>query len=73
MVKLQMFIDSSLGGDNGAHLTQLTKLFKETKETNKGHLYQDIKLLHFENHKQPIGTAYKEIITKLAVTMKDRF
>ena len=73
MAKLQMLIDSSLEGDNGGRLTHLTKLFKETKQTDEGHLYQDIKLLNFEIHKQSIGTAYKEIITKLAVTIKDRF
>ena len=44
MAKLQMLIDSSLEGDNGGCLTHLTKLFKETKQTNEGHLYQDIKL-----------------------------
>ena len=73
MAKLQMLIDSSLEGDNGGRLTHLTKLFKETKQTDEGHLYQDIKLLNFEIHKQSVGTAYKEIITKLAVTMEDRF
>ena len=73
MAKLQMLIDLSLEGDNSGRLTHLTKLFKETKQTNKGHLYQDIKLLKFEIHKQSVGNAYKEIITKLAVTMEDRF
>ena len=67
MAKLQMLIDSFLEGDNGGCL------FKETKQTGKGHLYQDIKLLNFEIHKRSVGTAYKEIITKLAVTMEDRF
>ena len=68
-----MLIDSSLEGTNGGHLTHLTKLFKETKETNKSHLYQDIKLLNFEIHKQSVGNAYKEIITKITVKMEDRF
>ena len=45
MAKLQMLTDSSLEGDNGDPLTHLTKLFKETKETDEGHLYQHIKLL----------------------------
>ena len=73
MVKLQMLIDSSLEGDNGGCLTHLTKLFKETKQTDEGHLYQDIKLLNIEIHEQSVGTACKEIITKLAVTMEDIF
>ena len=73
MVKLQMLIDSSLEGDNGGHLTHLTKLFKENKQTDEGNLYRDIKLLNFEIHKQSVGTAYKEMITKLAVTIKGRF
>ena len=54
MAKLQMLIDSSLEGDNGGHLTHLTKLFKETKQTNEGHLCQDKKLLNFEIHEQSI-------------------
>ena len=73
MVKLHMLIDSSLEGDNGGRLTHLTKLFKETKQTDEGHLYQDIKLLNIEIHEQSVGTACKEIITKLAVTMEDIF
>ena len=73
MAKLQMLTDSSLEADNGARLTHLSKLFKETKETDEGYLYQDIKLLNFEIHKQSVVTAYKEKITKLAVTMEDRF
>ena len=36
-----MLIDSSLEGDNGDRLTHLTKLFKENKETDEGHHYQD--------------------------------
>ena len=68
-----MLIDSSLEGDKGGHLTHLIKLFKETKQTNKGHVYHKIILLNFEIHKQSIGTAYKEIITKLAVTIKITF
>ena len=51
MAKLQMSIDSSLEGDNGGCLIHLKKLFKETNETDVGHLYQDIKLLNFEIHK----------------------
>ena len=73
MAKLQMLIDSSLEGDNVGRLTQLTKSFKEIKQTDVGHFYQYIKLLNFEIHKQSVGTAYKEIITKLVVTMEDRF
>ena len=68
-----MLIDSSIEGDNGGHLTHLTELFKENKQTDEGNLYRDIKLLNFEIHKQSVGTAYKEMITKLAVTIKGRF
>ena len=73
MAKLQMLTDSSLEGDNGDPLTHLTKLFKETKETDEGQLYQHIKLLNFQIEKQSVGTAYKEMITTLAVIMEDRF
>ena len=44
MAKLQMLIDSSLEGDNGGRLTHLTKLLKKNKQTDEGHLYQDINL-----------------------------
>ena len=52
------------------------KVIQRNKQTDEGHLYQAIKLLNlklinFEIDKQSIGTAYKEMIAKLAVTMED--
>ena len=70
MTKLQLLIDASLDSDNGGHLTHLTKLFKEVDENN---MYQEVKLVNFKIHKKSASAFYKEIITKLAEKMEDRF
>ena len=70
MVKLQLLIDTSLEGDNDGRLTHLTKLFKEVDENN---MYQEVKLVKFEIHKNSVSASYKEIITKLAEKIEDRF
>ena len=70
MVKLQLLIDTSLEGDNDGRLTHLTKLFKEVDENN---MYQEVKLVNFEIHKNSVSASYKEIITKLAEKIEDRF
>ena len=70
MTKLQLLIDASLDSDNGGRLTHLTKLFKEVDENN---MYQEVKLVNFKIHKKSASAFYKEIITKLAEKMEDRF
>ena len=70
MTKLQLLIDASLDNDNGGRLTHLTKLFKEVDENN---MYQEVKLVNFKIHKKSASAFYKEIITKLAEKMEDRF
>ena len=70
MTKLQLLIDASLDSDNGGRLTHLTKLFKEVDENN---MYQEVKLVNFKIHKKSASASYKEIITKLAEKMEDRF
>ena len=70
ITKLQLLIDASLDGDNGGRLTHLTKLFKEVDENN---MYQEVKLVKFEIHKNSVSASYKEIITKLAEKIEDRF
>ena len=65
-----MSINPSLDGDNGGRLTHLTKLFKEVDENN---MYQEVNLVNFEIHKKSVSASYKEIITKLAEKMEDRF
>ena len=70
MTKLQLLIDASLDSDNRGRLTHLTKLFKEVDENN---MYQEVKLVNFKIHKKSASAFYKEIITKLAEKMEDRF
>ena len=70
MTKLQLLIDASLDSDNGGRLTHLTKLLKEVDENN---MYQEVKLVNFKIHKKSASAFYKEIITKLAEKMEDRF
>ena len=61
---------ASLEGDNYSRLTHLTKLFKEVDENN---MYQEVKLVNFEIHKKSVSASYKDIITKLAEKIEDRF
>ena len=70
MAKLQLLINVSLDGDNSGHLTHLAKLFKEVDKNN---MYQEVKLVNFEIHKKSVSASYKEIITKCAEKMEDRF
>ena len=67
LAKLQLLIDASLDSDNSDHFT---KLFKEVDENN---IYQEVKLVNFEIHKRSVSASYKEIITKFAERMEDRF
>ena len=70
MAKLQLLINVSLDGHNRGHLMHLTMLFKEVDKNN---MYQEVKLINFEIHKKSVSASYKEIITKLAEKMGDRF
>ena len=70
MATLQLLINASLDGDNGGRLTHLTKLFKEVDKNNT---YQELKLVNVEIHKKSVSASYKEIITKLAEKMEDKF
>ena len=67
LAKLQLLIDASLDSDNS---DRFTKLFKEVDENN---IYQEVKLVNFEIHKRSVSASYKEIITKFAERMEDRF
>ena len=67
LAKLQLLIDTSLDSDNS---DRFTKLFKEVDENN---IYQEVKLVNFEIHKRSVSASYKEIITKFAERMEDRF
>ena len=66
MAKLQLLIDVSLDGC----LTHLTKLFKKVDKNN---MYQEVKLVNFKIHKKSVSVSYKEIISKPAEKMEDRF
>ena len=70
MAKLQLLIDASLDGDNDDCLMYLTKLLQEATKNN---MYQEVKPVNFEMHKKSFSASYKEIITKLAEKMEDRF
>ena len=72
MAKLQLVIHASLDSDNSDRLKHFTKLFKEVDENN---IYQEVKLAYspFEIHKKSVSASYKEIITKFAEKMEDRF
>ena len=70
MAKLQLVIHASLDSDNSDRLKHFTKLFKEVDENN---IYQEVKLVNFEIHKKSVSASYKEIITKFAEKMEDRF
>ena len=67
LAKLQLLIDASLDSDNS---DRFTKLFKEVDENN---IYQEVKLVNFEIRKRSVSASYKEIITKFAERMEDRF
>ena len=67
LATLQLLIDASLDSDNS---DRFTKLFKEVDENN---IYQEVKLVNFEIHKRSVSASYKEIITKFAERMEDRF
>ena len=67
LAKLQLLINASLDSDNS---DRFTKLFKEVDENN---IYQEVKLVNFEIHKRSVSASYKEIITKFAERMEDRF
>ena len=69
MAKLQLLIDSTLSGDNADRLISTTKLFKEINESK----YQDIELVNLDIHRGSVSASFHEIITKLAITMEDRF
>lgn len=69
MAKLQLLIDSTLSGDNADRLINTTKLFKEINESK----YQDIELVNLDIHRGSVSASFHEIITKLAITMEDRF
>lgn len=75
MAKLQLLIDDSLDGGNGERLTNYTRLLKDVvyDDNTKEYMYQDIKLQNFNIQKNTVDASYREIITRLASSMEDRF
>ena len=66
-------IDQSLD-DNSERLTHYTKLLKDMELTENGdHMYQDLPLNQFDQAKSSVKHSYDEIITRLALSMEQRF
>ena len=69
MAKLRLLVDSSLEDASNDRLIHTTKLFKEVEDGN----YQGVKLFNFALHQKSINESFETIITKLGITMENRF
>ncbi|XP_066915547.1 zinc finger protein 862-like [Clytia hemisphaerica] len=70
MAKLQILVDSSLEDGNNDRLIHITKLFREVADDGN---YPGVKISNFTVHQKSISESFEEIITKLAITMENRF
>ena len=73
MAKLKILIDQWLD-DNSKRLMHYNKLLKDMELTENGdHMYQDLPLNQFDQAKSLVKHSYDEIITRLALSMEQRF